>query len=190
MAATVEMLALLCRALRRLETPTLKHKRWLVGASLVWGVAACSPALNWRQVELGDLSLWLPCKPDRTQRDWQLPVGTFPVEVVGCEADGALFAASHLRGVPPDRLEAALDAWQGGAFASMAATQTSVAASVARGAAQQRQWSAQGHRATGEPVQARLAWWVVGQDIYHVAVYAKTLSAEQVDPLLEQIKLP
>jgi hypothetical protein len=117
-------------------------------------------------------------------------VGTFPVEVVGCEADGALFAASHLRGLPPDRMEAALDAWQGGAFASMAATQTSAVASVTPHAVHQRQWSAQGNRANGEPVQARLAWWVVGQDIYHVAVYAKTLRAEQVDPLLEQIKLP
>jgi hypothetical protein len=118
-----------------------------------------------------------------------MPVGTLPVEVLACEADGALFAASHLRGVPPGRIDAALDDWQGGAFASMGAKQTA-AVPDSRTTPQHRQWSALGSGASGEPVQARLAWWVSGNDIYHVAVYAKTLRAEHVDPLLEQVKLP
>ena len=59
-------------------------------------LGACSPALDWRTVELEGLRTVLPCKPDRAARD--VVLGELPVRMsmAGCEAQGALFAISQV----------------------------------------------------------------------------------------------
>jgi hypothetical protein len=49
--------------------------------------------------------------------------------------------------------------------------------------------AADGRRADGNPVQARLAWFAQGADIFHVAVYGAALSSETSQMLFSGLKL-
>jgi len=160
------------------------------GAWLVAGLLGCSPSLNWREVQVDRMSVLLPCKPDRAQRSVQLANGNVPIEMAGCEAGGALFAASHIQAETADQVDILLKAWQTASFANMRAT-LPVELPAQNAVARHRtvHWTASGTRATGEPVQARMAWWVSGSDIYHVAVYAEKLSEEQTETLFGQVKI-
>lgn len=78
----------------------------------------CSPALNWREVPLGSVKVMLPCKPDRAQRPVQLGAKQMNMEMVGCEVDGTLFAASRLD-VPPAEQQALLAQWHSASMVSL-----------------------------------------------------------------------
>lgn len=71
----------------------------LVTAALVLG---CSPALNWRQIELAEaegLRLRLPCKPERVERTMRLDGVDGPMRMVmwSCQAGGATWVLSAVR---------------------------------------------------------------------------------------------
>ncbi len=166
------------------------------GLCLIWGCAlqvwlsGCSPSLNWREVQVDRLQVFLPCKPDRATRTVQLEASSVPIEMVGCEADGALFAASHIRAERADQVEALLKAWQTASFSNMrAANPVAIDAQQQAAQPQARQWTATGTNPTGQPVQARMAWWVSGADVFHVAAYAEKLSDEQTETLFTQAKI-
>lgn len=136
------------------------------------------------------MAVFLPCKPDRAQRSVQLANGSTPIEMAGCEAGGALFAASHIHVGSAEHVDALLKAWQSASFANMRATlPVKLPAQTALIQHHAEHWTASGTRATGEPVQARMAWWVSGADIYHVAVYAEQLTEAQTDTLFGQVKI-
>lgn len=120
----------------------------------------------------------------------QLENGSTPIEMAGCEVDGALFAASHIRAESAEQVDALLKAWQSASFANMRAT-LPVELAPPSGTAGQlaRQWAASGTRDSGEPLQARMAWWVSGSDVYHVAVYAPKLTDEHTETLFGQVKI-
>lgn len=63
---------------------------------------ACSPALNWRQIDLADadgLRLRFPCKPDRVDRTVRLDGVGEPLRMAmwSCEAGGATWVLSAAR---------------------------------------------------------------------------------------------
>ena len=84
----------------------------------LFALAACSPALNWREVRVHSLLALLPCKP---------------------------------------------------------------APAV---------WSAQGQAQDGTALQAQFTWIARGQDLYHLAVYAKQLTPAMTDPFFSESKVP
>ena len=59
-------------------------------------LAACSPALNWREVRVGksELKALLPCKPDHGSRNQRLGGQDVELKMLGCETEGALFAVA------------------------------------------------------------------------------------------------
>ena len=156
------------------------------------GATACSPALNWRNVTLGDLALSLPCKPDHAQRKVPMDGQELAMEMVGCEADGALFAVSRVgvpASLPADQLQAL---WQKAALQQMRAEDRLDVAPLAvrpRSVAL-RVLSVLGQSADGQPVQARLAWVAAGTDIYHFAVYAARITPEMAEPFFDGVKPP
>ena len=77
---------------------------WSASSVCAWGglltlaaLQACTPALNWRQVQLQDLKARLPCKADTATRPVPLAATPLDLQMMGCEADGALFAISYVR---------------------------------------------------------------------------------------------
>lgn len=163
-----------------------------IRSSLCLGVAllcACSPALNWRHVPLGDMAVTLPCKPDRTQRTVQWGDKSLEIEMVGCEAGGALFAASRVH-LPPGADASQLQGqWQAASLQQMNArgeptleSQPTSTRSIAM-----QQLTASGRGRDGKVLQARLAWATSGAEMYHLAVYAAQVSSEMAEPFFDGI---
>ncbi len=168
--------------------------RWLLPAALA--LAACSPALNWRQAPLGGLNFSLPCKPDRAQRTVNLGGRDVALEMQGCEAQGALFAISRARVGDATAIHEVVQAWRASALAAMRADVAAATVLAAPGHAgvpglASAAWlRAAGQRPQGGKVQAQLAWLVMGGDVYHLAVYADTLAADMTEPFFTDITLP
>ena len=95
----------------------MQHHGWsrsCAALALLLACAACAPALNWRRVPVPepDLALWLPCRPDRASRTVELAGRRLELSMVGCAANGQMFALSWVQvpaGVPPATL---LQHWQ------------------------------------------------------------------------------
>jgi hypothetical protein len=163
---------------------------WLVLAALC--LSGCSPALNWRTVSLGDTTVTLPCKPDRAQRTVQLGGQDFEMEMVGCEAEGAMFAASRLRlasAGDADRMQAL---WQSASLQQMKGQPSAApqAPSARAQALRLNMVDALGQGGDARPVTARLAWTVRGADLLHLAVYAPSLTPELLEPFFDGIQSP
>lgn len=146
------------------------------------GLAACSPALNWRTVRLDEAALAsaFPCKPEREARRVELGGQGVDMQMWGCEADGATFAVAHaelpagaLPGVALAHWKAATAARVGAAPAGDAVA-FAPAGALALPEAGRVQW--QGQRPGGGAVTLQGAWFarVAGPQVhvYHAAVYS------------------
>lgn len=154
---------------------------------------ACTPTYNWRTVELQSLSLLLPCKPDKAARDVILAQQPLTMHMVGCESGEGMFAVSHVSVHPPTDMPAVLEAWQAEILGNLDGAATT--ASAPQGWKElKNQFGAShamgvdGRTADGKPMQARLAWFVRGHDIYHLAVYAPHIQLEMLEPMVSDIK--
>ena len=160
---------------------------WLA-ASAALATLGCSPALNWREVPLGGAKVMLPCKPDRAQRPVPLGVQPMTMEMVGCEADGALFAASRVE-VPQAEQAATLARWYSASMNSLG--------EIAQSQAGPPPWKGRSLAATGQGkapdgsvVQARFLWQAGSRELILLAVYAPRVTTEMTEPFLIDLKLP
>lgn len=160
--------------------------------TVAWTLVGCTPALNWREIRLDSLVGMLPCKPDRGERAVRLAAHELQMAMLGCEADGALFAISHVRAVDHDAVAVILSAWQASAFGKMQSTAVQEGAAIAnpRGGAPRSIYRARGARPDGSPVEAQLTWFSVGTDIFHAVVYATRLSPEMTEPFFSELRTP
>lgn len=159
-------------------------------AALAATLIACSPALNWRQVQLEQITVLLPCKPDRAQRTVQLGPNEVKISMAGCEADAVLFAVSHLHRPDAAKTTELVAAWRDATLANIRATgQTPRPISPPPGTSEAMHMTAQGQRPDGREVQAHLRWIVAGDNIYHIAAYGDRLTAEQTDSLFSDLRI-
>ena len=154
-------------------------------------LGACSPALDWRTVDVDGMRTVLPCKPDRASRPLTLAHIPVTVSMVGCEAQGALFAIGRLA-VPAGADAGELErAWQDAALLQMQAADIREQTPVPRPrSAPLRLVVAAGRRPDGSPVQASLAWAIDKGVVFHLAVYATALEPAMTEPLLRDLQWP
>jgi hypothetical protein len=162
----------------------------LAGALLAaLALSGCSPALNWRQVQLQELRAQLPCKPDQATRSVRLGEEAVSLEMAGCTADGALFAISRVE-VASGATGGVMAAWRAHALAALQSSDAQpINIPVPAWAASHAALQAQGKSPEGRPVAARLTWLVREGRIYHLAVYAEHLSDSMTQPLLEDLQI-
>ena len=88
--------------------------RTLAFPLLLIALGACSPALNWRIVDVAGtpLTAQLPCKPDQAVRDVDWGAGPVPLAMLNCDAGGATYAVLHLRVADPSDVPTVLARWQ------------------------------------------------------------------------------
>jgi len=153
-------------------------------------LCACSPALNWRSVTLEGVQATLPCKPDQAQRPVQLAGLDLTLSMAGCEADGGLYAISHLRLAQGAQAQPLIDAWRDQALQAMGATAAPVAIPLAALGARQALtvYQASGTNPRGQAVQARWTWVQRDRDIYHWALYAPAIRAEMEEPFFSAMQ--
>ena len=168
-------------------------------ASALLGLAACSPALNWRSVALPEaaLTITLPCKPDHATRKVELAGTPVDLSMVGCEADGATFAVSYATLADPAQVGVALTHWRSAMLARLGGAQATDAPFAPRNALplpQSVRTAAQGRAADGQAVTAQAVWFArpVGPQmrLYHAVVYAPKPRPEVADTFFAGLVLP
>lgn len=164
-----------------------RARKAAIGCLLATCLLACSSSLNWRTVQLGQLSTLLPCKPDNATRAVSLAGISVNMEVSGCEAAGVLFAISRVQAPDAARAGQLMAALR---QASLALVQTAAIHPVANSGDAQTSFDVQvdGKRPDGSPLQARFKWLMAGTDVYQLAAYGAHLGAEQTEPLLSEAR--
>jgi len=164
-----------------------------LGACVCMGLLnGCSPSLNWRTLAMGRLTILLPCKPDQAQRNVVLAKQLLAMDMVGCEAGGAMFAISHVRAQNAQALDALLADWQASALAQLRADPAapSPARTLGQHPLPMLLMSAQGQDTSGRAVQARLAWVRDGLDLFHLALYAPHIYEDMAKPFFSEMQAP
>ncbi len=165
------------------------HGRALPVALLV-ALAACSPALNWRQVPLERVTVLLPCKPDRAQRTMRVGTREVQLSMAGCEAAGALFAVSHIPLADVAATAGLVQDWRTAMLTNVhAASVADNPMPVPTGFTTANRIAVQGQRPDGSPVQGQLVWLVAGSDVFHLAVYGDRLTPELIDTFFSEVKV-
>ncbi|MES2183341.1 MAG: hypothetical protein V4505_02245 [Pseudomonadota bacterium] len=144
-------------------------------------VAACTPALNWREFSMppSRLLALMPCKPDEAMRSVQLDGRAVDMHLAGCDAGGATFVVGWLAVAPPGQVGPLLGAWQDATL-----TQAGIAAGpdapagrafVPPGALavpQSVRLAAQGRHPDGKPLALQAAWFAAGGGTTPQALFA------------------
>ncbi len=168
-----------------------RYRLGLLGLIMVLGLAGCTPALNWRAVNLDGVSTWLPCKPDRAQRELEIGGQKIQMEMMGCEAQGVMYALSHAKVSISSESQAVAAAWQNASFKQMLAGAPQQSVFQARGEkpATGQFFKLTGTRSNGQVLKAQLAWVVLGTEIYHLAMYARAITSDQAEPFFSEVKI-
>lgn len=177
----------------------MHRRRAIVAIALACLATACTPTFNWRELPVGDgdLTVLLPCKPDRAERMLPLGAESVRIDMAGCEAGGVTFAVAHAEASGPAQASAWLDAWRQstrGRLADRAATES--VASLPRAAAAPaplRLEAAAGEDAVRSP-PTRVLWFARqharGVSLYQATAVGRPSSPEALDTFFEGLRLP
>lgn len=166
------------------------------GLAALIALAACSPALNWREVrpEGTRLALLLPCKPDKAQKVVPLGGRPTPLAMLGCDADGATFAVAIADGGDPSQAASVLALWQDLTLANMKAVPASrqplpLKVPGASPGTPVIRLQAQGQRADGTAVSGQAAYFAQGSQLFQVVMYAPRIAPEAAETFFSSLKL-
>lgn len=160
---------------------------------LLWG---CSPALNWRELRLGTapLRMLLPCKPDRAEREVTMAGQKFPLQMQGCDADGATFAVSHVWMPDAAQADVVLAGWKTAVLTHVRAGQVPGQPWAPTGASaspQSLRVQVDGQQANGAAVVLHGVWFSVvdgaGAHLFHAAVFAPRPRLEAADTFFSSL---
>jgi len=165
------------------------------GLAALLALAACSPALNWREVrpEGTRLSLLLPCKPDKAQKIVPLGGRATPLSMLGCDAGGATFAVAIADVGDLSQAASVLALWQDLTLANMKAVPASrqplplKIAGASPGMPATR-LQAQGQRADGSAVSGQAAYFAQGSQLFQVVMYAPQIAPETAETFFSSLK--
>jgi len=165
---------------------------------LMAGLAACSPAWNWRELRLdgASLSIALPCKPDHASQTVTLAGAPVLLAMTGCENAGATLAVSQVRLPPGASPGAALAQWRAATLAGMRAQGVREQPFQPAGSLnlpESVRIVAHGQSREGRPVNAQAVWFArataQGVWLFHAVVYADAVSPEVADAFFAGLRL-
>jgi len=156
-------------------------------------LAACAPALDWRDVrpEGSELILLMPCKP--TVQERRLPLAGSPVRLSlhACSAGGQTWGLAHADIDDPGRVGAALAALRASTAANVAAGAVERLPLRVPGATPQpasERVRFDGRLPDGQAVQAQLAVFARGTRVFQATVLGEQLPAEAADTFFGSIR--
>ena len=194
---------------------TSAWRRIFAGSVLALSLGACSPALNWRNVPVNDahLTVSLPCKPDHATRPVALGARQVDLSMVGCEAQGGLYALSYMTLSDPGQISETLTLWraavrvqlglpakgqesqesQEGQAGGKGSSEVPFVRKGALNVPQSVRMRVTGKRADGSAVQADAVWFArlngSTAQLVHAVVFADTLDTKAADNFFESIAL-
>lgn len=137
---------------------------------------------------MGEVTAMLPCKPDAATRQITLDNQPYDMDVIGCEVAGALFAISHIQTKESAQAPLVMANLRA---ASLAAVQASKVHPMPDSGDSQSSFDVQvdGVRPNGTLLQVRFKWFVLGKEVYQLGAYASTLSEDQTETLMHEVRI-
>ena len=162
-------------------------------AALALLAAACSPALDWREVrpEGSGATLLMPCKPNSMVRNVRLAGDPVALTLSACSAGGQTWAIASADVGDPARVTAALNELEAAARTNLAGgpAQTltlAVAGATPNPASRRVQFS--GQLGDGTAVQEQVAVFVRGTRVFQATVLGPQLPAEGVETFFGSLR--
>ena len=145
--------------------------------------AACSPALDWREVQPqgSSVKLLFPCKPAMHEKSVMLAGEPTAIALHVCDADGLTWALTVASVGDPRRITRSLQELRAAAAANVQASNAPLTPQVVRGATPNEQSGAvqlQGHRPDGQVVQQSLLVFAQGLQVYAAAALGRSVTDE------------
>ena len=163
-------------------------------AACLGGLAACSPALDWREVRVEgrEAAVLLPCKPAAHARQVRLGDDSVTLTLQACQAAGMTWGVASADVADPARVGAALQALRESSAGNLgspsaAALPLQVAGATPQAASGRAAYA--GRRPDGQPVQAQVAVFSRGTVVYQATVLGERLSAEAADTFFGSLRL-
>lgn len=158
------------------------------------GLAACSPALDWRQLRPDGwgLAVSLPCRPADVVR--QVPLAGAPVELrlLACSADGHTFAMASADMADPARVDPALQALGAAALANVQGRVDAEQAAAVPGMTPYpgaRRWQVIGRLPDGAAVQEQVLVFAHGLRVFQATVVGPRADREMAQPFFDSIEV-
>jgi hypothetical protein len=170
--------------------------RWagLGGALLTIGVAACTPALNWRESNLpGTATLALfPCKPLTASRDLPLAGQRVTMHLHSCDADDAVWAVASAQLSDPALVTPALQELRAQAAGHIGAVLPPATGWVVPGATPNSAAGRvvlRGQLPDGRRVFEHQGLFVYGTQVFQATVIGAALDDAAVAPFFEGLRV-
>ena len=144
-------------------------------AALPIALCACSPAVNWRVIDLNatGVSVLLPCKPEAGQRDVPLQDMVEVMDMRSCELHGVTYTVAWTRLPHPEQGAEAIRRWWGASAHSAQADMTGeLQVWPLTHATAAWRWQGAGLNAQRQPIDVALAYALVGPVAIQMAVYS------------------
>lgn len=158
-------------------------------------LAACAPALDWRQLRLdgADLRAWFPCRPVAHGREVTIAGRAARMTVHACKAAETVFGVGLVEVDDPASVGPALRELREAALANVGAGAASaVQPYAAKGAtpnADAVRLRLLGRRPDGSPVRSELALFARGTRVYQATVLGSSFDAVDAQTFLDGIEL-
>lgn len=166
----------------------------ILPAAALLVLAACAPALNWRDTAVGATGLHasFPCKPDKAERRVDFtPARPIVMHALGCEAGGASFAVVYADFGAPVELAQALAQWQQASLAApgvISEGERPFQPPGALGLPQSVQLRSRAQRPDGAALHGQAAYFARGTHAFQAVVYAPVLKPELTDPFFAGLR--
>ena len=164
------------------------------GVGLAVSLLACSPALDWREIQPPDSGavVMFPCKPDRFVRSVTLAEQKVQMHLASCSADGVTYALSHAELSDPTRIAAALEALRALAASNIGGQATLMSPLNVPGMTPHRLAERLAIRGSsdGRVLQAEVGVFTRGLRVYQATVIGEKLDPQGTDTFFTGLRLP
>jgi hypothetical protein len=166
------------------------NKVWIATACLL---AACAPALDWREVRPDDsgVTLLFPCKPDSHARKVNLGPHQVRLVLYACTASGSTWALAFADMTDPALVGAALSDLRDAAAQNLSASAIRPLPLKVDGATPSplsQRVEIQGRMPDGRPVTEQLAVFAKGTKVFQATVLGEKLEPEAADEFFRALR--
>ena len=162
--------------------------------ALVHALAACTPALDWRELQPPGWSLQfgLPCRPAAHTRTVPLAGQAVALSVMACSAQDHTFAVSMTTLASPAAVAPALQALGVAARANLAGQVSQEQPALVPGMTPHdaaRRWRLSGKLPDGQPAVAEVLVFAHGLQVYQATVLGRSVGPAQLQPFLDALRV-
>ncbi len=173
----------------------MKQRLSPITAFVAIALAACSPALDWREFtpEGSGVKVSFPCRPDRHARAVVVSGASVRMAMLVCEAAGSTFAVGFFDVPDPMQVTASLREIEAAMLANLSGALPSSAPAKVIGMTpnlQALRVSAAGQLPDGRAVQVHAVFFAKGLRVYQATLIGARPQPQAIETFIDGLRLP